>query len=291
MKKLIPFYGALLTAGLLFVVGCKEDLPLVNLVEPEKPLIDTVYQGTSVTQEPKNVLLFDITGVRCVNCPTAAQVAKDIVNANPKGRVNVLALYPFYQPSNTKPWEGYDTLNTLDAEYLGSQFGAPVGMPMGMIDQINYNSNRLLAYPLWAGIVTSQQNVASNFNIDLKTSWNTTTKKGRVEIKNIYTGAASSKKYLMYLAITESKIIGKQKDLSTTGHKDDYEHNHVLRKIITRQTGDTLQNLTASYITFEKHFSITPSLKWKPENLHCLVWIVDMDTRDVIQSKEIELIP
>lgn len=276
--------------GLLFITtSCEEEKPGVSFEEPEKPLLDTMYLGSSVSPQSKAVVLMDITGVRCTNCPTAAQVAKDIVAASPANRVHILALYPFYQPPNTRPWEGYDTLNTMDAEYLASQFGVPLGMPTGMIDQVNYSSSRLVAYTQWSGVVSDQLKLNTNFNIDLKTSWNNSIKKGRLEIKSTYTGSATTKKYLLYAAIIENKIISKQK--SNSGEIDDYEHNHVLRKLLTSQTGDTIQNLTAPFVVQEKHFSVTPKGKWKADNLHCLIWIVDADTKEIIHSAEEKLIP
>lgn len=274
---------------MVILLSCKEEKPLVNFTVPEKPLIDTVYAGSSVSAQEKAVVLMDITGVRCTNCPTAAQVARDIVAASPADRVHVIALYPFYQPPNTKPWEGYDTLNTYDAEFLGSQFGIPLGMPTGMIDQISYNSSQFIPYTQWSGLVSDRLKLSTAFNIDLKTSWNNSTGKGRLEIKNTYTGSVTTKKYLMYVAVLEDKIIGKQK--SNSGEIDNYQHNHVLRKLVTVQTGDTLHNTDATFKIHEKHFSITPQSKWNADNLYCLVWVVDATSKEILHSAEIKLKP
>lgn len=272
-------------SGLFF--ACKEDDPGVNYKIPEKPLLDTSYISSAVSADSRNVLIMDITGVRCINCPTAAKIAKDIQNANPAGRVNIVALYPWYQLSNTAPWDGYDTLNSDYSEYLASQFGQPVGMPSGHINQILYNNNRFVPYNQWAGVVATELAEPSEFNIQLKSSWDNSNNRARVEIKNIYTGNATSKNYLMYLAVLENEIVGKQKGPDSIFYY--YKFEHVLRKLITANTGDSLKKLDNQYKTFEKHYYIMPEKNWKADHLNALVWIVDADTRNIIQSKEIKL--
>lgn len=59
----------------------------------EKPLLDTFYVGSVPAASPKKVLLFDVTGVRCNNCPKAAVLAKSLASSN-AGRVEIVALYP-----------------------------------------------------------------------------------------------------------------------------------------------------------------------------------------------------
>ena len=96
--------GALfLTVGAM--VSCDEELPPVIMTEEEKPLLDTFYIGSVPAASVKKVLLFDVTGVRCNNCPKAAVLAKNLASSN-SGRVEVVALYPKTPMSLTFPWAG-----------------------------------------------------------------------------------------------------------------------------------------------------------------------------------------
>jgi len=73
--------GALfLTVGAM--VSCDEELPPVIMTEEEKPLLDTFYIGSVPAASVKKVLLFDVTGVRCNNCPKAAVLAKSLASSN-----------------------------------------------------------------------------------------------------------------------------------------------------------------------------------------------------------------
>ena len=77
---------------LLTIVACEEVPPLINY-EESKSLKDTTYLINTVpAAELKNVLLEDVSGVKCVNCPDAAVIAKSIMDAFP-GRVFTSVLH------------------------------------------------------------------------------------------------------------------------------------------------------------------------------------------------------
>ena len=59
----------------------------------------------------------------------------------------------------------------------------------------------------------------------------------------------------------------------------------MLRKVIGSPFGDALKTGTmAAGFTTEKHYYITPVSKWKPQNLHCVVWVMNNDTKEVLQT-------
>jgi hypothetical protein len=59
--------------GLIFY---SEELPWVIMPDEEKPLLDTFYIGSVPATSPTKLLLFDVTGLRCNNCPKATVLAK-----------------------------------------------------------------------------------------------------------------------------------------------------------------------------------------------------------------------
>src|SRR5687768_5815753 len=110
---------------ILTAMGCEEESKGVRFTDPEKPLLDTTYVISSVpSAQDKNVALFDVTGVRCNNCPEAASLARKIADTLHPGRVVVVALYPKSLPSLTSPWDGFDTMANADGEALTSNLGA-----------------------------------------------------------------------------------------------------------------------------------------------------------------------
>lgn len=259
---------------------------------PEKPLLDTTYTISAVpSAQPKNVLVFDITGVRCNNCPEAAAIARKIADTLHPGRVVVMAMYTTSpSPSLTAPWPGFDTLTSIDAEAVINNLGSVGNLPIGSVDQVKSNNSYFLDRATWVGNVNNRLALTTPLNIDIKTEWLTADNKARVEAKVTYTGASSSK-HLIYIALIESHIIGKQSDktVKPSGIDENYEHNHALRKVITPFTGDTLQGVLAPGRVFEKQYYITPKSNWKPENMDVVVWVVDATTKEVLQVAKAEL--
>jgi Outer membrane protein Omp28 len=279
-------------AAVGLILGCEEINPGIKFTEAEKALLDTNYvTGTIPAAQSKNVMLFDITGVRCNNCPDAAAIARKIADTLNPGRVTVVALYPTsISPILTKPWPGYDTMNNDDAEALTGILGTVPSLPTGCIDQIKISNTHYLDRGTWNGHVNNQLAKSTPLNIDLATSWLAADNKGRLEVKVTYTSAVAVN-HVILIGVTESEIIGKQSDVNAkpNGYRDDYEHNHALRKLYTAAAGDTLKAALTAGRVFEKHYFIKPRYNWKPEHLDCVVWVVDASTKEIIHSAHMKL--
>lgn len=283
-----------LTVAALFLGACEEENPGVVFTEPEKPLLDTTYMISQIpAAQTKHVMLFDITGVRCNNCPDAAAIARKIADTLYPGKVTVLALYPTsVSPILTQPWPGYDTMNNADAEAITSYLGTVQSLPTGCVDQIKVGNTYFLDRNTWAGHVANQLSKSTPLNIELSTSWLTAENKGRLNAKITYTGAVSGT-HLVLIGVAESHVIGKQSDVNAkpTGIREDYEHNHALRKVYTATSGDTLKASLVPGRVFEKHYYITPRYNWNPDHLDCVVWVVDAASREIIHTEHKKLKP
>src|SRR5688572_24500027 len=82
--------------SLLFLIpltflSCEEEPPFIDFSPPYKTKDTTYINLTIPPAQNKAVLIEDITGVRCVNCPDAAKKARDIVTAKTEDSVVVIA--------------------------------------------------------------------------------------------------------------------------------------------------------------------------------------------------------
>lgn len=285
VDSLMKSFTLIIAAAALFFASCEEEPPAVRFTEPEKPLLDTTYLETAPAAQDKNVLLFDITGVRCNNCPDAAAIARKIADTLHPGRVVVVALYPTsISPILTKPWDGYDTMNNADAEALTGNLGTVPSLPIGCVDQIKVSNNYYLDRGTWVGHVDNQIIKSTPVNIDINTSWDAGNNRGRLEAKVVFTQTLSSE-HLIFIGVTESGVVGKQSDQTAkpSGYREDYVHNHALRKLYTATTGDSLSAPLVPGRVFEKHYYVTPRYNWNPDNLDVVVWVVNADTKEVLQ--------
>ena len=280
--------GALfLTVGAM--VSCDEELPPVIMTEEEKPLLDTFYVGSVPAASVKKVLLFDVTGVRCNNCPKAAVLAKNLATSN-AGRVEVVALYPKTPMSLTFPWAGYDTMSTIEAEQIATAMGGITSLPLGAVDQVAFNGSKLLNTSDWGAAVTAQLAKTSPFNLSVKSIWKSADGKSRVEIKAVANTAIASN-YKWVVAITENGVKSKQSDQDAPGGMvDDYEHEHALRGVVGSTLGSDINTtaVSAGYVR-EKHFYFVPKAKWVASNCDVVVWIYDADTKEVVQVEKVSL--
>ena len=217
-----------LTLGAM--VSCDEELPPVIMTEQEKPLLDTFYIGSVPAAAIKKVLLFDVTGVRCNNCPKAAALAKNLATSN-AGRIEVVALYPKTPMSLTYPWAGFDTMSTVEADQIATALGGITSLPLGAVDQVAYNGSKLLNTSDWGAAITAQLAKTSPFNLEVKSIWQSAEGRARVQVKAVANiNIASNYKWVM--AITESKVKSKQSDQDAPGGVvEDYEHEHALRGV------------------------------------------------------------
>jgi len=278
-------------AVFMVLFACKEEKHGIVYTVPEKPLLDTTYTVLSIpAAQNHDVLLFDVTGVRCVNCPDAAKLARKIADTLHPGRVTVVAIYP-ESPGlgpNVWPWAGYDTMSSSDAESINQYLGGAASLPTGAVDQIMVSGSRLINRNVWISNVDKRLTFANPLNINITTSWDNLKNQGRLDAKVTYTGDVATKN-LIFIGILESKVIGKQSE--TKGEILNYEHNHALRKLYTAGTGDTLKADLKAGRVFEKQYYIRPRYNWNPKNLDAVVWVVDATSKEVLQVAHAKMQP
>ena len=286
--------GFLAAMGVLMIaivglVSCDEELPPVIMTEEEKPLLDTFYVGSVPAASPKKVLLFDVTGVRCNNCPKAAALAKNLASAN-SGRIEVVALYPKTPMSLTYPWAGFDTMSTVEADQIATAMGGITSLPLGSVDQVSYNGSKLLNTSDWGAAVTAQLTKTSPFNLEIKSTWKPTEGRARVEVKATANTAITAN-YKWVMAITESGVKSKQSDQDAPGGVvEDYEHEHALRGVVGSTLGtDVNTSAVSAGFVREKHFYLAPKAKWNAANCDVVVWIYDTNTKEVVQVNHVAL--
>ncbi len=282
--RVILFFASVL----LLVISCKEELPGIIMVDEAKPLLDTSYLVAVPSASAKKVLLFDITGVRCNNCPKAAIVAKKLLALNPNSLV-VVALYPKTPNSLTFPWAGFDTMSTIESEQIASALGGIGSLPLGSVDQFSFNGSKLIDPSNWASAIAQQMVKVSPFNLQIKSTWNTSDARARIEVKAI-TNSAATGNYKWVMGIIENSVISKQSDADTSsGFRDNYMHEHVLRACVGSSLGMEIgNNMPAGWVR-EKHFYILPKAKWKSENLDLVIWIYDANTKEVLQVEKAKI--
>lgn len=274
--------------SLLFVLSCEEIPPKIDFSEPYVTK-DTTYVATTVPQaQHKAVLIEDLTGVRCVNCPQAAAKIKEIIDEKTEDSVVAIALYLNQLPTFTTPHPGYPLCNSEVATNIVDFYGVPSGLPSGYIDRHIFSpstvrSNTVIA--TWKGLVNQRLKETTPVNINLDA-----TVSGRnvaVNLKFEYNKDVSSSTHKYALYLIEDGIVGMQ--TGAPAPSDQYVHNHVLRYSFGNPTGIELDAPLVAGRTFEKLLDYTVPSEYDIDNLHLVCIVSDAATGDVINVRAVHL--
>jgi hypothetical protein len=299
MKKATLINSFVVLLGISLFIGCKETPPFIDFTKKVIGLIDTTYTTSNIPATVlKKIYIEDITGVRCNNCPKAAIKVHEISDANPNNVV-ALGVYPFALTNLMNPYPGFTVLNTLEADDIfANVYNSPSAIPTGGVNRKIFSGETVInvSYNKWAGfsdiIKAEESPVIISSEI---TKLDTINDKARVSVKVLFT-----KKYdesvNLSIFLTESKILSKQ-SMPDGSAKDDYEHNHALRKAITNYAGIPLKiNVTTNGNyepgrVFEKEFEVDLDSKLKIENCGFIILVnrFDANSKEVLQAAELDL--
>lgn len=264
MKKL-----GLIVITALSILSCTEVPPFIDFSEPILLARDTTYITSDVPQQVlKNVLIEDISGVACNNCPKAAEIAHEIQAKNSQGRVVVMTLHSTKYAAFTAPFaDSKDTFNTIEAtEIVSNLIGEPTGLPAGAIDRKLFDgktSKINQQYESWESQVDLQLTIGAKAKLELEVI----KQQDRKVIANIKTTFVEEDQTPVYLSIfiIESKIKSKQKMPDNTYDKD-FEHNSILRKGVTNYAGLLLAQSVEVGRVFEKGLEFEIPAKYNIDN-------------------------
>jgi hypothetical protein len=300
--------------GLAFLlISCEEEPPYINYNEPATT-IDTFFLKATVSPaQQKQALLEDVTGVKCVNCPDAAKIAKDLIDANP-GRVNVISMHPLMSALNyfTSPItedghkSKYDLRTQAAADICVNILGVPNSLPKGAIDRKKFTdqTDLLMDRTNWTPKTNAQLLVPApvNINLVLVDEINGKTVAANeiwLDVTIEYTEAMTDTNYLTILLLEDSIVdVQEYTDYSqpvpVPGYNNNYVHMHVMRGAMTASTGDLINKKDAPLIpgrVFLKRYKyIVTNPIWNRNHMHAVVFVHNNGgTKNVLQSNHVEL--
>ena len=254
---------------LLFIFGCTEVPPFIDFSEPILLAKDTTYITTDIPQNVlKNVLIEDISGVKCNNCPKAADIAHDIQGKNDLGRVVVMTLHSNRYGAFTAPYsDSKDTFNTVEAtEIVSNLIGELSGLPAGAIDRKLFDGKTSKVnqqYETWEAQVNEQLVLDAKAELEVEII-NQGNRNIIANIKTTFVEVDATPVFLS-IFIVENKIKSKQKMPDNT-YDSDYVHYSILRKGVTNYAGLKLAESVEVGRVFEKGIEINIPEKYDITN-------------------------
>lgn len=261
---------------------------------------------TSSNTYVKKVLIEDFTGHTCPNCPAAARELEAIHDVYGD---QIIGMALHVTTGFASPWTGagkfeYDFRTKWGTDW-DNFFGiSNAGLPRGMVNRTGYPNDHKLGKNEWLAAVITELEKEFDFGISITTaiSGGNGTITVNTELLNDVNG-----NYNLVVCLTESNIINWQKD----GQSDieNYEHNHVLRTVLTDEELSTSSSYTAGYeivttITINlsalEQYNIDYSANtaingngnsggWDAANMSVVAYIYDNTTKEIVQVQEAHL--
>lgn len=254
-----------------------------TIPEDEYLLIDD--SGPSFQGTGHRVLLEEFTGVKCNNCPAAAQTAKALQNIY--GKENLILLSIHAGNLATTDAKHPKAFNTSEGTELFNFFQL-FGVPVGFVNRLDFNDGTVIkGEGDWGNIVANEltrQPVASieiiedsynSGNMELTISGNVVLDSGATVTSNSY--------LCVYLA--ENGIVSPQ----TMGDKsvnENYVHNHTFRGSFTGTYGAPI-DLSSGSASFTE--SVTLPSDAVKENCEVIAFVYDRDSYEILQVNRLEI--
>ena len=296
--KNLRYIGAVMLAGFgLLAVGC-DTIEDDNYKKP--------YNG-GISSERK-VLLEDYTGVRCVNCPTAAAEIERLQEFY-GDNIIVVGVYPMQPTGLTQPWDPNRDLRSSVAQTWATEFATGLTQPWDpnrdlrssvaqtwatefAIEQFPngmVNRQEVIGYQEWGGAIAEVISGGINY-VDLSLTANMSTDSTiavSVEGSFVENYEADGAVNLITM-ILEDSIVAPQ--TTPTGVNGNYVHNHVLRAVLGPEWGSQVASEAPTRgTTFSTSLSGTVDKAWRTNKLSVVAAVVNANSREVIQVEIVHL--
>ena len=237
----------------------------------------------------RKVLLEDITGHRCNNCPRAARIAqqlKDDLYGDDLILVGVHAgsFSPPYPPIGDGQ---YDSDHRTPAGTDYQQTYQVTFFPAGLVNRTSYDGSVIVSEGSWGSAIADVIGEPSPFELWIDTiiveggALSTVVKLHFVE--------AVTGDHNLVVYLTEDLVVDWQLDAEATPPDvPDYEHPHMLRTNLNGTwgvpvvTGSVAAGDTVS-LAYED-FALNPS--WNPAKCALVAWVYNTSTDEVMQAEE-----
>lgn len=278
MKSLLSFISMIFLLIVLPVSCCDWEQP-VPLPTAGKPTSGRV------------VLVEDFTGTSCPNCPSGNAAVESMLEKYPDNTVAIAVHSNFLaQPAVT----GEPRLNHAEAEAIEKLLGAWDAKPEAAINRTIFSGQpkiRIAKPDTWLQFMEQELQKKPAVDISIEKNYNSATRELSMKVKVVAKEAINEAVHV-HAMITESHIILSQKD-QTQGTISGYEHNHVLRKVLSPIPGEKIADNMVAGQSIERSFTYTlptHAQLWVDSNCSLVAFASQNETKlYILQAAETKL--
>lgn len=243
----------------------------------------------------KVILIEELSGASCPNCPRATGLLNEI-SAQYPGK---LVIYAIHGDNNAEPLSNskYDFRSPVGEEQ--EDFLAPwIGKPSASVDRILYedlDDMRITSHRInqWLTMIERRCQTPKSVELSVESSFDPDKRVASIEVT--VTGVLQVEGELrMNVVIAESKLVDPQ-DAGIEGIIDDYEHNHVFRDRLSELTGDVFASDLSVGQSFTRSYTYTVpdqhNGEWNADNMEVIGFVTEggQERGPVLQAAKTDL--
>ena len=265
----------------LMVVVMLACLFRVNAQEP---------QFVSTEKQTRSVLIEELTGRTCPNCPAGQRVVNNVIAKNPEKTftVNIHAKNIGYSPSD------YPNLDVPAANVYSMAF-IDGGIPAVVVNRMEKSDgNMVKIHPAsCATYVDEQWKEEAEVNVAGQVIINPVTRVATITVEAYYTSDSESETNYLTIMMLQDSIFGSQSGASANPDQvvgTQYCHMHVLRDVITDTWGDAIAPTTAGSLVTKQYVYNIPEVIGTPngpevdlDNIHFIAFVTEKKKGSVTQ--------
>lgn len=224
------------------------------------------------------VLLEDYTGVKCVNCPAAAEIASNL-QAQYGEHLVVLGVHPKSVLQN--PAGGFPDFRTDEGNEWNNYFNISA-YPTGTV-----NREAAIGTASWASEVYDVIGNDAPVRLIIKSEYDDATRELKLSIHSKFLQNVESDDVHLTVCMMENNIIGKQ--VTPDGVVEDYVHRHVFRGTADGLTWGRLLSSAESISSGENfitNMKFNVDEEFNADEFYIVALITDHNTREVLMAAE-----
>ena len=247
----------------------------------------------STTPENKNIILEEFTGIACTYCPDGHKIGQQLHDANP----NDVFLINIHTGGYATPQGAGTDFNTNFGASIAGQTGL-TGYPAGTVNRHQFSMTQgggtAMSRSDWGSASTQLLTHSSPVNVGIQASVDMATNTLVVDVEVYYTGAQFVTSNMLNIAVVQNNVEGPQTGMSMNPTailpNGNYNHNHMLRHMLTGQWGEIISTLTPGTLYSNQFTWVMPAdiagVTLDPTNI-AVVAFVSEGQQEILSGTEV----
>ena len=245
------------------------------------------------TQQNKNIILEEFTGIGCVWCPAGHLIGQQLHDNNP----NDVFLINIHTGGYANPQGAGTDFNTAFGAAIATQSNLG-GYPAGTVNRHQFsmtqNGGTAMSRSDWNSASTQLLSQPSPVNVGIQASVDMSTNVLTIDVEVYYTGTQTITMNRLNVAVVQHNVEGPQ----TGGQSNNpgailpngnYNHNHMLRHLLTGQWGEYISTLTPGYFYSNQYTWTLPAdiagTPLDPTNISVIAFVAE-DNQEILSGAE-----